>query len=93
MVAFAKEEDFERWRREGRLDILQLIEREHFIWSGDRMVSTEAGSFSRACPFLQSEGERFRCTIYETRPQVCRNYTPGSSEICPRWPKNTGGRT
>ena len=28
------------------------------------------------CPFLQRNGEKAACTIYESRPEVCRWYPP-----------------
>jgi len=86
MIAYAQPEDFERWRREKRDDILKVVEGEHLVWAGDRMVSSQTGAFSQTCPFLISEGDVFKCSIYETRPRICRDYKPGSSEICPQWP-------
>jgi len=35
------------------------------------------------CAYLNWDGKIFFCDIYETRPMVCRNYVPGSSELCP----------
>ena len=81
-IAYAAPEDQQRWRDEGRQDILAMIEREHAVWMGDHLVSTEDGHYLHGCPFLEWEGDHCRCTIYETRPQICRNYQPGSSEIC-----------
>jgi hypothetical protein len=31
------------------------------------------------CPLLGGDG---RCTVYETRPQLCRDYAAGSSPLC-----------
>lgn len=31
------------------------------------------------CPELRADG---RCAIYEHRPQVCRDFAPGSSPLC-----------
>ncbi|MBN1472025.1 MAG: YkgJ family cysteine cluster protein [Syntrophaceae bacterium] len=85
MTAYAQKEDFDRWRSEGRKDILNIIMHHHLVWAGDRIVSSETGDHSRECPFLYSSGRSFLCSIYETRPAVCRNYIPGSSELCPQW--------
>jgi Fe-S-cluster containining protein len=30
------------------------------------------------------------CTIYETRPRVCKDYVPGSSEFCPHYKVGIG---
>jgi len=37
------------------------------------------------CPFLAWEKGGYACGIYETRPGVCRDYEPASSQICPLW--------
>jgi Fe-S-cluster containining protein len=86
-IVCATVEDRDRWRREGRQDILNMIEREHGVWMGDHLVSSETGRYLRGCPFLEWEGDHAGCTIYETRPQICRDYLPGSSEICSQWAK------
>jgi Fe-S-cluster containining protein len=88
LTAYADQEDFARWRAENRLDILEKIEHRHLFWAGDRMISSETGLYPRQCPFLYNEGDFWMCSIYETRPKVCRDYQPGSSELCPQWGKN-----
>ncbi len=84
MPACASSEDIERWRSEGRKDILHVMETMGAVWAGDHFVSSHDGRYIHACPFLEWEGEWFKCSIYETRPRVCAEYRPGSSEICPR---------
>jgi len=84
-IAFVTDEDLSRWRQEGRQDILQVIEHDHMMWVGDRILSVEDGHYAQGCPFLVFEEGLWRCTIYETRPRVCRDYQPGSSAICPQW--------
>ena len=49
------------------------------------MISSETGDYPRECPFLYSSDDSWLCSIYETRPSVCREYHPGSSELCPQW--------
>ncbi len=83
--AYASGEDIERWNREGRDDILHIIEHEHAMWVGDHLVSSLDGHYLHGCPFLTWEGAHYACSIYVTRPSVCRNYEPGSSEICPQF--------
>ena len=81
-TAYVTAEDLARWRREGREDILGMVEQEHTVWAGDRLVSSESGEDVRGCPFLTWEGDHSTCTIYETRPGVCRRFRPASSALC-----------
>lgn len=83
-TAYTTDEDLIRWRREDRREILQVIAHSHLIWVGDHMISAEDGHYAQGCPFLLADGSRWLCSIYDTRPQVCRAYRPGSSEICPQ---------
>jgi Fe-S-cluster containining protein len=82
LIAYVTDEDWERWRREGRDDILRIIAHEHAVWAGDHLISSDDGRYLHGCPFLQWDDDHYTCTIYETRPAVCRHYAPGSSEIC-----------
>jgi Fe-S-cluster containining protein len=76
-------DDVKRWTAECRWDILR------FVWAlgnadnpwGDLWVD-EAGIEKSRCPFVRKDRGKptYRCTIYETRPQVCRNYVPFSGE-------------
>lgn len=40
------------------------------------------------CPKLGEDG---RCTIYEDRPDICRNYKPGSDPLCVHYNGAEGG--
>lgn len=91
-TAYAGPEDFERWKREGRQDILNRIKQRHLLWAGDRIVSADTGGHPRECLFLLESGKELICSIYETRPLVCRDYRPGSSELCPQWAMRRGGK-
>lgn len=82
---YVTDEDLERWKREGRDDILHIIEHEHAMWVGDHLVSSLDGHYLHGCSFLMWDGSHYACSIYETRPSVCRKYQPGSSEICPQF--------
>lgn len=84
MIAYATEEDFIRWRAEGRHDILHIIENEGSIWAGDHLISSSNGHSIERCPFLiMDDNGLYSCTIYDTRPAVCRNFEPGVSRMCP----------
>jgi Fe-S-cluster containining protein len=84
-VAYLNNEDLARWKNEGRDDILHLIENETAIWVGDHLISSKDGRYIHGCSFLKKSGDHYTCSIYETRPIVCRDYATGSSEICPEF--------
>ena len=85
MIGEAGAEDLERWEREGRDDILRVYR--DALWAGDHFLSVTTGMTVRDCPFLDFREGAFACTIYETRPRVCRRFEPGSSAICPQYAK------
>lgn len=87
-IAYVTEEDMLRWTQQGRSDILDTIGRERAVWMGDHLVSSDSGASLHACPFLVWQNGLHSCTIYETRPAVCRAYKPGSSELCSVWKKH-----
>ena len=84
MVAYAADEDFERWEKEGRQDIIKRIRDREVMWAGDRIIS-RCGRRLTTCYYLDWDGSAFFCKIYETRPLVCRNFIPGESELCPQY--------
>jgi Fe-S-cluster containining protein len=86
MIAYVEETDIERWERENRHDILNRLQGNEIVWSGDIIVSSTGRHYS-SCVFLNFDGESFYCDIYETRPHVCRDFVPGSSELCPLYSK------
>jgi Fe-S-cluster containining protein len=83
----ASGEDVKRWMREWRWDILQWVEviggeDDPF---GDLWVDEERQIEAVRCPFVRKDRNRntYHCRIYETRPQVCRNYEPWApGSIC-----------
>lgn len=81
-MAYVTKEDIERWKREKREDIFNVIKHYKAVWVGDHFISSANGHFLHGCPFLEWEERHYTCSIYETRPLVCRKYKPGSSEIC-----------
>ncbi len=82
MIGDADAEDLARWKREGRDDILRV--HRDALWVGDHFLSATTGMTIHDCPFLDFREGFFFCTIYETRPRVCRDFEPGSSAICPQ---------
>lgn len=47
----------------------------------------ESGSVLVTCPKLGNDG---RCTIYERRPTLCRNYEPKSDTLCVHYGDSDG---
>lgn len=86
-AAYVSKQDIQRWQAQGRTDILQVLENEQGVWQGDHLVNARSGKPLRGCPFFFFDGKRFGCAIHETRPATCRNYVPGSSELCPLYAK------
>jgi Fe-S-cluster containining protein len=85
--AFITKDDLKRWEKEGREDILHLLQHEHAVWAGDHFVSSYDGRYIHGCIFLTWEDHQYSCTIYGTRPKTCRDYMPGSSAICLQFKK------
>lgn len=84
---YVKDADIERWKLQNREDILHIIENCQAVWAGDHFVSARDGTFLHGCPFLEWDGGIYNCSIYGTRPRVCRDYRPGSSKICSQYYK------
>jgi Fe-S-cluster containining protein len=85
MIAYVTDEEIKQWKDQGREDILHIISNEKVFWAGDHLVSARDGRVLKVCSFLKWEGDYCSCSIYEVRPRVCRDYEPGSSQICPLW--------
>jgi Fe-S-cluster containining protein len=70
----ASSEDLDRWRREGRYDILQYA---GILGSfADLWISPRTNNEMNRCPFVRKRRNLpiYDCTIYDTRPQICREY-------------------
>ena len=82
---YVSDEDETRWRREGREDILTQLrwEREHIVWKDDQPLVLATGEVPRRCRYLEKFPDgATRCAIHVTKPKICRDYTPGGSELC-----------
>jgi len=84
MSTFADDEDIARWRSEGRDDILASLDSGEKFWAGDRIVLSGGGRLS-SCSFLKRENGLTCCSIYDTRPKVCREFQAGTSRLCSLW--------
>lgn len=66
----ASRTDLERWRGQGRDDLLDRVNRLGWIWVDPRTKQPE-----KRCPFIERTGpDKACCGIYETRPAICRDY-------------------
>lgn len=81
-------EDVLRWERERRWDILQyaLILGPEDSPFADLWIDAD-GDEKYRCPLVRKDRGRntHRCTIYDTRPQVCQDYKPWSgleNDVC-----------
>ena len=79
LIAYVSAQDSERWKKEGREDILHILDNEKAVWAGDHLVSARDGRELQTCPFFIFEGNVGVCTIYETRPKICRDFPPSPS--------------
>jgi Fe-S-cluster containining protein len=73
-------EDVKRWMREGRDDILEWVAVMGCMddpWA-DLWINANTGVEVGRCPFVRKVRgtNRYLCRIYDTRPQVCRDYIP-----------------
>jgi Fe-S-cluster containining protein len=66
----ASRADLDRWRKEGREDLLCRVNRLGWIW-----YDPKSGDPEEKCPFLaQTDLETAFCSIHETKPAMCRDY-------------------
>lgn len=62
--------DLERWKREGRDDLLARVNRLGWIW-----VDPQSGRLEAPCPFIGKNADnRGLCLIHDTKPDICRDY-------------------
>jgi len=87
MTAYVSRDDIGRWEKEGRHDILAHVRDYGVTWSDTEFVNRFGSNIKTclmSCVYLEWDGSTASCSIYETRTKVCRNYVPGSSELCPQ---------
>ncbi|HUT55531.1 MAG TPA: YkgJ family cysteine cluster protein [bacterium] len=82
---YVDEADEQRWEREGRRDILSRLdwERWHVTCDDDGAYHIDTGERFTRCAFLTHgpDGHSL-CAIHDTKPIICRDYPPASSELC-----------
>jgi len=78
-------EDEERWRQEGRQDLLDRLEqeRECVRWDDTGPFDCLTGERFMQCIFRETQPDgRVLCSIHGTKPKICLEYPPGSSNLC-----------
>lgn len=82
---YVEEPDEERWVREGRQDLLDRLdwERNRVRWDQTGPYDAETGARFERCFFrVDLPDGRVICGIHETKPKICWDYPPGSSDLC-----------
>jgi Fe-S-cluster containining protein len=75
MVMITKPEDYRRWVRQGRTDILKYATEPPPRGYGDLLADTNEGWDTGYCPFIRKVSQnRYICSIQETKPKVCREF-------------------
>jgi Fe-S-cluster containining protein len=67
------------WRAAEHMDMLQMPFIPLRIVPNDEGDERDTAAVRFTCPKVTPEG---RCSIYETRPQLCRDYAPGQDRLC-----------
>lgn len=72
------EEDWKRWKREKRQDILSRIDvmkiAGHVV-ARDMWMNPD-GELALRCPWLFRRGAVHYCRIHSTKPSMCRDFVP-----------------
>ncbi len=82
---YVGETDEEAWAASGRQDLLDILEweRDRVAWDERGPYDSETGERLEKCRFLEKLPDgRALCGIHEAKPKICRDYPPGSSELC-----------
>jgi len=75
VVLITKPEDYRRWIRQGRSDILQYASPPPLGDYGDFYTDNKGGQGSGYCPFIKKVNHRqYVCTIEDTKPKVCKEF-------------------
>jgi Fe-S-cluster containining protein len=71
--------EIERWRYEGRMDILDwvsIFELDGNVVFGDIWISPNTGDCVTRCPWIRKlpRQNKYKCRIHDTKPAICRDY-------------------
>jgi len=91
---YATLDDALRWRKQGRRDILRYLAGWNYhanfdvekwgVADLDLWFDPITGDELFQCPFLKKmkNQNKYRCTIHETKPEICREFPKGFPETC-----------
>jgi len=82
---YVEEGDEQRWREQGRQDLLDRLEyeRDRVRWNEHYPYDVKTGERFEKCHYLlRLPDGRAVCAIHNTKPKICRDYPPASSGIC-----------
>jgi len=82
---YVEDEDIERWKKEGRDDIVERVEWEknNCLWLGNKVYSLQTYREMTRCYYLKFKSDGVaECTIHHTKPKICRRYQPATSPLC-----------
>ena len=81
--ASCRDEDWNRWKKEKRHDILSRIETikiQGHVFARDMWFKLtkdgRRGEMVSRCPWIRKQGEKYICRIHNTKPGHCRNFIP-----------------
>ncbi len=75
VVLIMKPEDYQRWKRQGRSDILRYASEPPLQGYGDLWIDLKGGEGASYCPFIKEVSlNKYICTIQDTKPKVCKEF-------------------
>ena len=75
IVLITKPEDYRRWIRQARWDILKYASVPPLRGYGDLWTDINGSQGSGYCPFIWKVSHcRYMCTIQDTKPKVCKEF-------------------
>jgi len=75
VILITKTEDYRRWTRQRRSDILQYASVPPLQGYGDLWIDIKGSEGSSYCSFIKKVGNyKYICTIHNTKPKVCKEF-------------------
>jgi hypothetical protein len=68
-------EDYNRWKRQGRSDILERTSVPPIQGYGELWIDIDGRDGASHCPFIKKVGNnKYICTNHYTKPKVCKEF-------------------